>query len=474
MFVDLLETLVGATDDELDERLRENELRLRALMAERAAVLAVVEHRGSFAADGHRSMAAYLRATCNTSGATTLRDRRLASLLAEHPTVGDALAAGHLSVDHALALTTIHRNPRISPLLAVVLDVFLELAEHSSFREFESQVDQFVQATDQDGAFADLAAAVDGRTASVVEVGGTLDMTVRGGDPLQATQVVAVFDRFVDAEYRRDLDARRAEWGDDADAHPLPRTPSQRRFDALIAIFAAAAGSPEGGALPEPTVHIVVDERSAHEALTHAGITLPGGNVIELDDDGGAADPDALLADLADELLADPAAFLRRRCHTEQGSPVHPSIVLRALLTGHVRRVVLDSQGVVVDYGTRQRLFTGLARAAALAIARTCDHPGCDLPARWSQIDHNVEWSDGGRTDQRNANIECGHHNRFKHRRRWRTRRDPSGRTYTVRDDGTIVLPVGERPPDLTVDELTEIIRSRLRADLAARVPAGS
>ncbi len=98
-------------------------------------------------------------------------------------------------------------------------------------------------------------------------------------------------------------------------------------------------------------------------------------------------------------------------------------------------------------------------------MARRCEHPGCDLPARWSQVDHNLEWGTGGRTDQRNRNIECGPHNREKHRRRWRTRRDARGRAYTLRSDGTIMLPVGERPPDLSFDELGELARARLQRD---------
>ena len=198
-------------------------------------------------------------------------------------------------------------------------------------------------------------------------------------------------------------------------------------------------------------------------------IALPGGDRIELDDDGSVADETALLTDLTDELAADPDAFLDRRCETQNGSPIHPSVVLRALLTGHVRRVVMDSRGVVIDYGTRQRLFTGLARQAAMIMHRTCEAPGCTLPAAWSQVDHNTEWHQGGRTDQRNRTIGCGHHNRLKHRERWRVRRDRRGRAYTLRPDGSIILPVGERPPDLTDDEMAEHARRRVDALIGSR-----
>jgi hypothetical protein len=63
------------------------------------------------------------------------------------------------------------------------------------------------------------------------------------------------------------------------------------------------------------------------------------------------------------------------------------------------------------------------------------------------QVDHSDEWYEMGRTDQDNSGIQCPGHNREKHRKRWRTRRDIDGRTHTIRADGTIMLPVGARPP---------------------------
>ena len=463
MFEAVIEDCVALPESSLDDRLRANELAARRLAAERAALVGVIEQRGAFAGQ-HRSMAAYLRATVNCSHGTASGDRRLARLLTSHPLVGDALYAGHITVDAALQICRVQSNARIRDWLGVVVPVLVELAEHTAHGEFSDHVTGLIARLDQDGAFADTADSVDGRRATVVEVGGEAVIAAHGGDPIQAAQLQAVFDSFVEAEFRNDVEARRAAHGDDADRFPLPRTDAQRRFDALLAIFAAAAGSPEAAGLPVPVVHFVVDGQTAHETLVRAGIALPGGDQIELDDDGGIADEAALLTGLTDELADDPEAFLARHCETQNGSPIHPSVVLRALLTGHVRRVVMDSRGVVIDYGTKQRLFTGLARQAAMIMHRTCEAPGCTLPAAWSQIDHNAEWHQGGRTDQSNRTIGCGHHNRLKHRERWRVRRDHRGRAYTLRPDGTIILPVGERPPDLTDDEMTERARRRVGA----------
>ena len=145
------------------------------------------------------------------------------------------------------------------------------------------------------------------------------------------------------------------------------------------------------------------------------------------------------------------------------------------MIRGHVRRVVVDSAGVVIDLGRRQRLFTGAAREAAKLLIRRCEHPGCDLPADWCHVDHMTEWADGGATDQTNAGVRCGRHNTTKSVKRWRTKRDVKGRTHTIRADGTIIIPVGVRPPvfpdedpdEHTPDEiahLEQLARNRLEA----------
>lgn len=456
--VEVGDRLVAA---ELDDQLRANELAMRRLVAERAVLVGAIERRGEFAAE-HRSMAGYLRATTNCSDATAARDRRLARLVGEHPVVGEALRSGHIAVDHVVQISRLTVNPRLRPFVPHLMAVLVESAEHLSHRRFADQVTSLIARLDTDGAFADLVDDVEGRRATVVEVGGGLFVSAHGGDPVLAARVRAVFDAFVTAEFRRDVEARRAEHGDAAEQFPLARTHAQRTFDALVAIFAAAHGSPEGRSLPPTVVDVVVDARTLHETLTHAAITLPNGQVLDLDPAGAPTRSADLLADLVTELAADPTGFLDRRCETAAGSPVHPGVLLRALLTGHVRRVVVDSRKVVTDLGVRRRLFTGASREAALLLARHCVFPGCDMPAAWSQVDHNLEHHAGGRTDQDNSNAACGHHNRAKHRRRWRTARDDHGRTVTVRPDGSLVLPVGERPPDLTVDQHTRAARQRL------------
>lgn len=197
-------------------------------------------------------------------------------------------------------------------------------------------------------------------------------------------------------------------------------------------------------------MNIVADPETMDQAFAEAELvvdTPDGVETIELDD----TVVDDVLAAAAD----DPVKWTSRRCVTSRGTAIHPRQLLRAALTGYVRRVVIDSQGVVVDVGRAQRFFTGAARDAATLLVQRCTHPGCTVCPEHADVDHAEEWfRDGGPTDQWNSNIACRTHNRYKSQARWRVRRDPTGRRFHQRPDGTLVLPVGARTPDLVDTDL--------------------
>ncbi len=130
----------------------------------------------------------------------------------------------------------------------------------------------------------------------------------------------------------------------------------------------------------------------------------------------------------------------------DTGTAVSPDDVLAAAVIGHVRRVVIDGAGVVVDAGRKRRLFSGVARQMALLLAHSCDHLGCTIPARHCQVDHLAEWErDDGGTDQANSKPRCDTHNPWKTAHRLRSKRDEFGNVVDVRDDGTALAPVGRR-----------------------------
>lgn len=75
----------------------------------------------------------------------------------------------------------------------------------------------------------------------------------------------------------------------------------------------------------------------------------------------------------------------KRRCETDTGIDLLPDDVVRASLQGHLRRVVMNSAGVVIEMGRKQRLFIGAAREAAKLMATSCDHPDT-LPPNDDQL----------------------------------------------------------------------------------------
>ena len=135
------------------------------------------------------------------------------------------------------------------------------------------------------------------------------------------------------------------------------------------------------------------------------------------------------------------AGFEMRRCETVNGDPVAPEDVLAAALIGHVRMVVVDRRGVPVDAGRKIRLFRGVRRELVWLLGKICSWRGCDHRVDL-QVDHLDEYvRDGGGTDQANAGILHGRHNRIKTSHGYKITRDDNGILHTWRPDGTELKP---------------------------------
>ncbi|MGA7757104.1 MAG: HNH endonuclease signature motif containing protein [Ilumatobacteraceae bacterium] len=477
--------LIDATEAELDERIRSLELLRRRVDAELAVTVAAAERRRVFLADGHRTMKGYLRATCNWSNADIAGERRLAKATDHVPGLAEALHSGRVGTAQAAAIARVDRNPRVRDRLVEFAPTLLELAEHLCHDDFVLALQRFELLADTDGAHRDRDEQHDRRNVHVTTVGGALHLDAAGGDALVNDELEAIFNRFCEHEFRHDTAARRAEHGDDAAGKPLARTHRQRSYDAFVNLMRRANahldtvdGAPDASGT---VVDVVTDARTFGLILADAGLA-PTENLTGAPIDPFTGLPAGAERDLLRDLLADLDAFASMRCETSRGTLLHPHDVLRATLAGHVRRVVVDARSVPIDMGRKQRLFTGAAREAAKLLARRCDHAGCDLPDDFCDVDHVTEWNDGGPTDQDNAGIECQHHNHLKHRRRTTTRRGVHGQRYTIRPDGSIILPVGARPPTFPTEaddgddpsataareaietaESTRIARARLR-----------
>ena len=415
MFGAVVDEMEGLGDTGRFARMLDIRRRKQALLAEEAALVSAIERSVGYAIDGHGSVAAWVRTVTNCSPGEATNIVRLARLTHEHPTVGEALHDGRLGVAQSGEVARVFRNPRLRDQLTELLPIVLDPEVVTlPFPDFKACLRRFELLADPDGPSPSDDSAHDARTADVTELAGGV-LIHAAGPGVAGLEMIEIFERFRQAEFTTDWEQARLLHGDNVCAALLARTEDQRRFDALHAIFVAAATGPVDGKVPEPVVNIVIDQ-ATFEA--HLAAMLTDGPVTR-------RDPGEL--------------FRTGRCETTGGTPVRPAEAVAAALVGHVRRVVFDSVGTVIDLGRTRRLFTGSARQAVKLQSNRCIWPGCHARPDRCQVDHAEPWAAGGgsgSTSPGNGDLACPRHNRFKNRG-FATRRDAGGRWHTYRPDGT-------------------------------------
>jgi len=118
------------------------------------------------------------------------------------------------------------------------------------------------------------------------------------------------------------------------------------------------------------------------------------------------------------------------------------TVAQRIACTAGIIPIIIGDRGSALNVGRAQRLFTTAQRIALAARDGGCLHPGCRVPARFTEAHHITPWSQGGRTDLADGVLLCRFHHRMVHAQRWRIRRDtdatywlepPPGSTATRR-----------------------------------------
>ena len=328
------------------ERLRR---RLETFLAEGVDAAQFMQQHVS---DGHRTGAAWARATFNWSGPSARRVVRNGAALRALPHLREACRKGDVGVDQLNEFGRLWANPRVRCELERDHGLLVELAAGHWFDDFVLAVHRWEALADADGARRSHADAHAARRARLREVGDEVLLNAQCGTA-DGVLLREILDRFADAEYLAD------------------------------------AGAP-GVIGSDPLVNIVLDQATAEELLSE----LAGESVER---------PPA-------------SEFTRRRCETIDGDPLSHEAALAALLVGRMRGYIADRRGVVIHLGRTHRLFRGAAREAALLHGRRCLWPGCDCRGGRTQVDHSVPWREGGASNPANAGTLCGVHNRWKER----------------------------------------------------------
>ncbi|MGK2929288.1 MAG: DUF222 domain-containing protein [Acidimicrobiales bacterium] len=326
--------------------------------ADRATGL--LDASAAFSVDGHRNVRNAVKHLGRLSGSEALVRTQTIRALQLLPVVEAAYAAGRIPIAHIRLIARIAANPRVHEHLEAADPLFANRASVDAYDRFQSWMQQWQLLADPDGAERDDEINHAKRRVHLHDNFDTSWSLDGQFGALQGATLAEVVDHYEQAEFEADWAWARQRYGDNARGADLPRTSEQRRADALVAMATAAASAPADGRRPEPSVHIVIDQKTFEAELRRA---------------------------CGEETDSDPNIDVDGRvCHTINGTPLHPTDALAAAMVGFVRRVVVDSSGTVIDLGRRRRLFTGSSRGAALLQAflrepggLRCFWPGCDV-----------------------------------------------------------------------------------------------
>jgi 5-methylcytosine-specific restriction endonuclease McrA len=347
------------SDGELDGRLGEARRAIAVLQGECARIVAEVERRGSFAADGHLSVTSWVESRYGVWWSEAAREVRVARGLEHMPGVRAALADGEVSsAGVAMLVDAREANPEE---FANSEDMLVEAARTLPARGLKRAVEHWKAVVEPERALTQERERFErrGLQASptfegMVRVDGNLDPET-GGTVLAALR--AVTDGWARA-------------GDDG------RSPAQRRADALGEVcrgWLSRADRPSTGG-ERPHLTVIVDLETL---------------------EGRAGRPVA----------------------TSEGVPLGPEAVRRLACDASVSRVITGARSEPLEAGRTTRVIPPALRRAVVVRDRGCAFPGCGRPASWCDAHHVVHWADGGRTDLGNLVLLCRRHHRLVHDR---------------------------------------------------------
>ena len=199
-----------------------------------------------------------------------------------------------------------------------------------------------------------------------------------------------------------------------------------RLDDQTIAAFVAAT---DPHAKPRPEVDGIKDRRSAATRLAQAlGTVLDGYLAATAGPVQAGERPHVTMTVQYDALTG----RLGRATLDGAGVAAGPALARRLLCDCDVVPAVLGSAGEPLDIGRATRVWPAGIRRAITLRDGGCVFPGCDRPARWSELHHVWFWVDGGPTSVANGAVLCGFHHTLIHGGDWILRMAKDGRPEVI------------------------------------------
>ncbi|WP_407341692.1 DUF222 domain-containing protein [Pengzhenrongella phosphoraccumulans] len=358
------------------------------LTATRAAVLIAERDADTWRGHGDPDLSGWAGRVTRLGKRGGTAQVRQATELDAVPEVVVAVTHGRIPLEHAKIIAKIaatgtpaQREAATSP---AGQEALVELATTQDAGTFEKSADRWAATLDPEGLERDHQAQYRKRYFQVT--------TGPGGSHLRG-----FLDTITGRKLTLALEAVTGRPGVDDD-----RDFGQRNADALTSLATAALGDPtiKPGAHVPPQISLILteatwiaaqaDRERRRAALTTFGfpVTLEADSDAAHECDGHAPSAPAAWVPASYE----PATL-------EDGTPVPDSELSQMMCDCELTRIVVNADGIPLDLGRTERLFTGPQRKAVIARDRECAVPGCSAHARWCNVHHINWWTrDGGFT----------------------------------------------------------------------------
>ncbi len=423
-----------------------------ALAAARSGLLVAEQRAQTSMAPGDRDfVAARARATRAGLGEAR-REVRQAQTLEAMPAMADAVREGRVPLPHVdvLARVTSDAGEQTSSALArpEVHERLVGMAERQSVREFGAAAARLVASFDP--ASLERGVAAQRRERFFVMSHQPEGTFLKGRlDHLSAEAV-----RVAIASVRQAPDDERDKAQADADALVAL---AERAVSGMAGV--RARRTDDRGRLAPDAEQDAADARvSGVASRPTVSILVPAETFAELHE----ARSRERAGREASLLPVEPACL-------EDGTPLSTSQLARVLCDCEVGRIVLSAEGLPLDVGRTERLFTAAQRRAIVVRDRHCAWNGCEVPAAYCEA-HHIRWwdRDEGETSVENGVLLCSHHHHVVHqldleiarltsprRARGAPLGEPTRYEFRRPDGGVVSAPPGPRTvPDPTLGRM--------------------
>ncbi len=344
--------------------------------------------------DGARTPTAWLRHRLRTTHTNAVVLLKQARGLRDTPQVREALLTGELSFDQADQLLRVFTPARVA---YVARDVDMLIDHISSMpvaqcrivaRHWAARVDAEALAEGDDVPPEVEPTVSELRIGEILDGDTVIEGVLNAADAAVVRTALAAAQRLGTPTPSGDDEA--LEDGSSGPKAPAdPRSPAQQRADALVLIAQFFLDHhnrhDDGASIGRAHVNVVVNL----DQLTTAHLT------------GNAESPYNV-------------------------SGLDMASVLQTCCDASVTRILTAGPSLTLDIGRETRVVSPQLRKAVTVRDRTCRFPGCDMPARFTDVHHIWHWTRGGPTNRENCCLLCRQHHTLIHKGRWTVTGNPN------------------------------------------------